>query len=90
MTIDEYTNRLANENAVVPGGYLCNFLERETRVIYGSSKPGNANNFEIKLNEDGETYTIKRPKIQLKGKHNNTKEQAKNKFDDAINPVLIL
>ena len=87
LTIDEYTNRLSNDNAIVPGGYLCNFLERETRVIYGSSKPGNANNFEIKLNEDGETYTIKDRKL-VNGKNRNTKEQAIIKFEDYIHPVL--
>lgn len=87
LTLDEYTNRLGNSNAQSPGGYLCNFLERETRVIYGSSKPGNANNFEIKLNEDGETYTIRDQKL-VNGKNNNTEEQAKSKFDDVINPIL--
>lgn len=87
LTIDEYTNRLANDNAVVPGGYLCNFLERETRVIYGSSKPGNANNFEIKLNEDGETYTF-RDQPLVKGKNKNGKESATKKFEEHIEPIL--
>ena len=32
FSLDEYTNRIGRENAVMPGGYLCNFLEKITRV----------------------------------------------------------
>ena len=89
LMLDDYTNRLGNSEAQGPGGYLCNFLERETRDIYGSSKPGNANNFEIKLNEDGETYTFRdQLKPSDKGKNKFTKEQAENKFNDNISPIL--
>src|SRR5690606_10514606 len=56
--LDDYTNVLSNTGSN-QGGYLCNFLERTTRRVFGSSKPGNAINFEVKLNKDGHTYTIK-------------------------------
>src|SRR5690606_20054741 len=52
LTLDDYTNTLGNPTAIMPGGYLCNFLERTTRTVLGSSKPGNAENFEVKLNND--------------------------------------
>lgn len=52
-----YTNRLNRDLEQMPGGYFCNFLERTTNTILGSSKPGSAINFGVKLNDDG-TYTI--------------------------------
>ena len=57
FTLDDYTNRIDITKAQMPGGYLCNFLERTTRILFGSSKPGNAHRFGIKLNSDGTTYT---------------------------------
>lgn len=59
LGLDDYTNTLGSVSATMPGGYLCNFLERTTRISLGSSKPGNAENFEVKLNNDNKTYYIK-------------------------------
>ncbi len=89
LSIDEYTNRKGSETANMPGGYLCNFLERETRDIYGSSKPGNANNFEIKLNEDGATYTF-RDELSASDRRVNHKsrDEAISKFNENIIPTI--
>ena len=58
LDIEDYTNRINNPEATLPGGYLCNFLERTTKTVFGSSKPaGSALAFGVKLNEDG-TYAI--------------------------------
>lgn len=57
LELEDYTNRVNNPEAAMPGGYLCNFLERTTRTVFGSSKPGTANNFGVKLNENN-TYAI--------------------------------
>ncbi len=87
LSLEDYTNRLENNND--KGGYLCNFLERATSDIYGSSKPGNAANFEIKLNDDNETYTFNENLKRGDGKINyNTKEVAINRFNEKIKPVL--
>lgn len=83
LTLDEYTNTLSNSTATMPGGYLCNFLERTTRNNLGSSKPGNANNFEVKLNEDNQTYYIKSQK-----KTNANRQEAEAFFNDKIKPLL--
>lgn len=83
LTLDDYTNTLGNSTAIMPGGYLCNFLERTTRKNLGSSKPGNANNFEVKLNNDNETYFIKST-----NKANADKQEAETYFDDNIKPLL--
>lgn len=60
LILDDYTNRLGRDSAYMPGGYLCNFLERTTRRVLGSSKPGSALNFEVKLNSDNSSYHIKK------------------------------
>ncbi|MDM1551185.1 McrB family protein [Empedobacter falsenii] len=83
LTLDDYTNTLGNSTAIMPGGYLCNFLERTTRKNLGSSKPGNANNFEVKLNNDNETYFIKST-----NKVNADKQEAETYFYDNIKPLL--
>lgn len=88
LSIDDYTNRKYSGDAIMPGGYLCNFLERTTRVIYGSSKPGNANNFMVKLNEDGETYTIKKELGRSEKQTNHSKDQATEIFNQSIKPLL--
>ena len=88
LGIDDYTNRKYSIDANMPGGYLCNFLERTTRVIYGSSKPGNANNFMVKLNEDGTTYTIKKELGRSEKQTNHSKDQAIEIFDESIKPLL--
>ncbi len=58
LELEHYTNILGNEEATLPGGYLCNFLERTTSSVFGSSKPGTALTFGIKMNDDGKTFTI--------------------------------
>ena len=84
LTLDEYTNRLGGATATMPGGYLCNFLERTTRTVLGSSKPGSALNFEVKLNNDNTTYHIK-----SQAKPNNaTREEAESYFKDNIKRLL--
>ncbi|MDD3773314.1 MAG: AAA family ATPase [Weeksellaceae bacterium] len=83
LTLDDYTNTLGNSTAIMPGGYLCNFLERTTRKNLGSSKPGNASNFEVKLNNDNKTYFIKST-----NKANADKQEAETYFNDNIKPLL--
>jgi len=62
FSLDDYTSTKEKAKEVMPGHYLCNFLERTTKNIFGSSKPGNAENFEVKLNDDNSTYFIKSEK----------------------------
>lgn len=83
LTLDDYTNTLGNPTAIMPGGYLCNFLERTTRTVLGSSKPGNAENFEVKLNNDNQTYFIKSQK-----KPNANRQEAEAYFNDNIKNLL--
>src|SRR5690606_18478668 len=83
LTLDDYTNTLGNPTAIMPGGYLCNFLERTTRTVLGSSKPGNAENFEVKLNNDNQTYFIKSQK-----KQNANRQEAEAYFNDHIKNLL--
>lgn len=40
------------------GSYLMNFLERTSKDCYGSSKPGTAINYGIKMNDDNTSYTV--------------------------------
>ncbi|UOG90975.1 MAG: AAA family ATPase [Candidatus Thiothrix sulfatifontis] len=83
--LDDYTNTLSNisRSNSMPGGYLCNFLERTTRTVLGSSKPGNAENFEVKLNNDNSTYYIKSEK-----KEKANKQDAENHFNNNIRELL--
>ena len=83
MNLDDYTNTLSNASATMPGGYLCNFLERTTRTVLGSSKPGTAFNFEVKLNNDNDTYYI----LKL-NKQNASRAAAENYFNDNIKGLL--
>jgi 5-methylcytosine-specific restriction protein B len=83
LTLDDYTNTLGNLTAIMPGGYLCNFLERTTKTVLGSSKPGNAENFEVKLNNDNETYFIKSQK-----KPNANRQEAETYFNENIKKLL--
>ena len=87
FSLEEYTNR-KNEKESVPGYYLCNFLERTTRTVFGSSKPGNANNFEIKLNSDGKSYTFRKDLKKGDKQNINTKEKALEVFDKTIKPLI--
>ncbi|HDY8048326.1 TPA: AAA family ATPase [Vibrio vulnificus] len=89
FTLTEYTNRKMSDKDQVPGGYLCNFLERTTKGIYGSSKPGNATNFEVKLNSDGETYTIRKNlKKTSAAQTEDSKEDADRYFQAHILPIF--
>lgn len=88
LSIDDYTNRLNKDIEQMPGGYLCNFLERTTSPFFGSSKPGNANNFEIKLNSDSETYTIRKDLKHGEKENKNDKVKAIVLFDDTIKKLL--
>lgn len=88
LSIDDYTNRLNKDIEQMPGGYLCNFLERTTSTFFGSSKPGNANNFEIKLNSDGQTFTIRKDLKNNEKENKNDKEKATLLFDDTIKKLL--
>ena len=90
LALEEYTNRKDRDDASLPGGYLCNFLERTTRSKFGSSKPGNANNFEVKLNEDGETYTIRKYLKNNENQNNNLYDVANVFFNEDIKPLLKL
>ena len=83
LTLDDYTNTLGRAEKRMPGGYLCNFLERTTRSVLGSSKPGTAHNFEVKLNDDNSTYHIKSIKNP-----NATREQADQYFKDHIKDLI--
>lgn len=78
-----YTDRINNSNLTMPGGYLCNFLETTTRNIFGSSKPGTAVNYEIKCNDDGNSYYIRGSK-----KDNANLTEANDKFNSLIKPLL--
>lgn len=83
ISLDDYTNTLGNSTAKMPGGYLCNFLERTTRTVLGSSKPGTAFNFEVKLNNDNSTYHIRSANA-----NNASREDAEIYFNDNIKGLL--
>ena len=60
FNIDDFANTINNvesEEAINNSYYLMYFLEF-TSLVYGSSKPGNAFNYGIKMNPDRLTYTI--------------------------------
>jgi len=83
LSLDEYTNTLGSATATMPGGYLCNFLERTTRTVLGSSKPGTAFNFEVKLNNDNTTYYILK-----QNKQNASRAEAESYYNDNIKGLL--
>jgi 5-methylcytosine-specific restriction enzyme B len=82
LSLDDYTNKLGRATATMPGGYLCNFLERTTRTVLGSSKPGTAFGFEVKLNDDNSTYSIKQDKPKA------NREEAETYFNENIKALL--
>ncbi|MCW2119398.1 McrB family protein [Flavobacterium sp. 7A] len=89
LNLDEYTNRKDADTAIMPGSYMCNFLERDTKSVFGSSKPGNSNNFEIKLNSDELTYTIRRElKASDKGFNKYEKDKSLSFFTENVMPIL--
>jgi len=83
LSLGDYTNTLGSSTATMPGGYLCNFLERTTRTLLGSSKPGTAFNFEVKLNDDNQTYHIKST-----NKPNANRQEAETYFNANIKGLL--
>jgi 5-methylcytosine-specific restriction protein B len=61
FTLEDFANTIPNikERSIIDkGGYLMNFLERTSSKSYGSSKPGNAFNYGIKMNNDNTSYTL--------------------------------
>jgi hypothetical protein len=83
LGLDDYTNTLGSPTATMPGGYLCNFLERTTRTLLGSSKPGTAFNFEVKLNNDNATYYILK-----QNKQNASRADAEIYYNDNVKGLL--
>ena len=83
LSLDDYTSTKKIANERMPGHYLCNFLERTTKTVLGSSKPGTAENFGVKLNDDNTTYYIKSEK-----KEKETRSEAETYFNDNIKELL--
>ncbi len=76
--LDDYTNRQANETGL-PGYYFCNFLERTTRDLFGSSKPaGSALSFGIKADLHPNSFTING--IDAKNHEKNNRTEAELEF----------
>lgn len=87
FSIDDYANTIsntANPVAIQNGYYITYFLETFSKDIYGSSKPGNAFYYGIKMNDDNKTYTAYNNKDEKIGR-----EQAVLIFDQKIRPWLI-
>lgn len=79
FTLDDYTNRLANDTGL-PGSYLCNFLERRSRELFGSSKPaGSALSFGIKADIGENSFTINRNDAD--NHHKNNRAEAETEFE---------
>jgi len=58
--LDDFANtvsNVSNEEINHYGSYIMNFLERTSSDYYGSSKPGNALRYGIKMNNDNTTYS---------------------------------
>jgi len=83
LSLEDYTSTKEIANERMPGHYLCNFLERTTKTVLGSSKPGNAENFGVKLNDDNKTYYIKSEK-----KEKATPLEADDYFNNNIKGLL--
>jgi len=81
LSLDNYTNRLDKKTATMPGGYLCNFLERSTSELLGSSKPGTAKSFGVKLNNN-DTYYLNDSEKEA------SVEDALKKFEKDIKPLI--
>lgn len=90
FTLDDYTNRQANETGL-PGYYLCNFLERTTRDLFGSSKPaGSALSFGIKADENPNSFTIDGNDAKNHNKDNRAQaEEEFLKYKDFFNRLVI-
>ncbi|MGI6370647.1 MAG: hypothetical protein GX372_08465 [Ignavibacteria bacterium] len=83
LTLDDYTNTMENAKDRMPGAYLCNFLEQTTNNVLGFSKVTNAKDFEVKLNQDNQTYYIKK-----ENKENASREEAEEYFNENIKGLL--
>lgn len=83
LSLDDYTSTKEIAKERMPGHYLCNFLERTTKTVLGSSKPGSADNFGVKLNDDNSTYYIKSDK-----KEKANRQEAESYFNDNIKGLL--
>lgn len=83
LLLEDYTSTKEIAKERMPGHYLCNFLERTSSTVLGSSKPGNAENFGVKLNDDNSTYFIKSEK-----KEKATLQEAESYFNVHIKDLL--
>lgn len=83
LSLDDYTSTKEIAKERMPGHYLCNFLERTTKTVLGSSKPGTAENFGVKLNDDNTTYYIKSEK-----KEKATRQEADDYFNNNIKSII--
>lgn len=81
--LEDYTSTKEVAKERMPGYYLCNFLERTTKTVLGSSKPGTAENFGVKLNDDNITYFIKSQK-----KEKATHQEAEDYFNVNIKGLI--
>lgn len=105
LSLDQYTNRLElipeKKQTNAPSNYLCYFLETESRMPFGSCKPGNAYRFMVKLNDDGQekktdeenTYYVKYfeyPEKPTKKKELKTasRKQAEGFFKEVLLPFF--
>ena len=89
LTLEEYTNRIA-ENNQNDCDYFCTFIENKSSKFYGSGSAGNANFFGIKKNED-DTYYISE-KVDGENVHKKAnKDLAEEKFKnilDNLQPLI--
>lgn len=87
LSLDDYTNRVGNSTATMPGSYLCHFLETTTKEVLGFSRPGTAENFGVKLNADKTTYYVKKSGNKPEQK-NAGKAEATEYFEENIKGLL--
>lgn len=85
FNVDDYTGTLLhvnNPDVRYQGSYLMNFLEWTSKGTFGSSKPGNAEYFGIKMNSDGSYYVAQDESRSF------TREEAEQIFQQTIAPWL--
>ncbi len=102
FTLDCYTNLIdkcekdGEGKYLLPEGYLCNFIERHTDC-FGSSRPGNSNQYMINANalpkknksKDEKTAESEEVTYYVKGKNESaTKNEATESFKKQILPLL--
>ncbi|MBS9783383.1 MAG: hypothetical protein KGV46_02395, partial [Pasteurella sp.] len=95
--LDDYTSLKNNDNPSLPDnlekndnpkGYLCNFIERHTDC-FGSSRPGNANQFMVKANAPDEEKPNQKPYyVAYVKEKNQDKKIAEKYFKEKILPIL--